>query len=104
PELRHPDVPALDVMAVLLGHGRSSRLYQEVRAKKGVAHHVDAWTYSPGNPGLLGVSAAVDAEQFTATRDAVLAEVEKIKSAPVSSDELGKAMKQFVSGMLSTRK
>ena len=104
PELRHPDVPALDVMAVLLGHGRSSRLYQEVREKKGVAHHVDAWTYSPGNPGLLGVSAAVDAEQFTATRDAVLVEVEKIKSAPVSSDELGKAMKQFVSGMLSTRK
>ena len=35
PELRHPDVPALDVLAVLLGHGRSSRLYQEVREKQG---------------------------------------------------------------------
>ncbi len=104
PELRHPDVPALDVLAVLLGHGRSSRLYQEVREKKGVAHHVDAWTYSPGNPGLLGVSAVVDADQFTPTRDAVLEQIEKIKAAPVSADELGKAMKQFVSGMLSTRK
>jgi zinc protease len=104
PELRHPDVAALDVLAVLLGHGRSSRLYQEVREKKGVAHHVDAWTYSPGNPGLLGISAVVDAEEFIPTRDAVLAEVEKIKSAPASSDELSKAMKQFVSGMLSTRK
>src|SRR4051794_17745872 len=31
PELRHPDVAALDVLAVLLGHGRSSRLYQEIR-------------------------------------------------------------------------
>ena len=104
PELRHPDVPALDVLAVLLGHGRSSRLYQEVREKQGVAHHVDAWTYSPGNPGLLGVSAVMDAEQFSATRDAVLAEVEKIKGTQVSAEELGKAMKQFVSGMLSTRK
>jgi zinc protease len=104
PELRHPDVPALDVLAVLLGHGRSSRLYQEVREKQGVAHHVDAWTYSPGNPGLLGISAVMDAEQFSPTRDAVLAEVEKIKSAPVSKDELGKAMKQFVSATLSTRK
>ena len=104
PELRHPDVPALDVMAVLLGHGRSSRLYQEVREKKGVAHHVDAWTYSPGNPGLLGVSAVVDAEQFSATRDAVLAEVEKIQTTPVSTNELGKAVKQFVSATLSTRK
>jgi zinc protease len=104
PELRHPDVPALDVLAVLLGHGRSSRLYQEVREKQGVAHHVDAWTYSPGNPGLLGVSAVVDADQFTATRDAVLAQIEKIKTGSISSDELGKAMKQFVSATLSSRK
>jgi zinc protease len=104
PELCHPDVPALDVLAVLLGHGRSSRLYQEVREKQGVAHHVDAWTYSPGNPGLLGVSAIMDAEQFSPTRDAVLAEIEKMKTAPVSAAELGKAVKQFVSATLSTRK
>src|SRR6185312_11006511 len=104
PELRHADIPALDVLAVLLGHGRSSRLYQEVREKQGVAHHVDAWTYSPGNPGLLGVSAIVDADQFTPTRDAVLSEIEKIKSATVSADELSKAMKQFVSGTLASRK
>lgn len=104
PELRHPDVPALDVLAVLLGHGRSSRLYQEVREKKGVAHHVDAWTYSPGNPGLFGVSAVMDAEEFAPTRDAVLTEVEKIKSAPVTAAEMNKAVKQFVSATLSTRK
>jgi zinc protease len=104
PELRHADVPALDVLAVLLGHGRSSRLYQQVREKQGVAHHVDAWTYSPGNPGLLGVSAVMDAEQFSPTRDAVLAEIEKVKAAPVSAEELGKAMKQFVSATLATRK
>ncbi len=104
PELRHPDVPALDVLAVLLGHGRSSRLYQQVREKQAVAHHVDSWTYSPGNPGLLGVSAIFDAENLDATREAVLAEIEKMKTAPVSSEELGKAVKQFVSATLSTRK
>ena len=60
PELRHPDVPVLDVLAVLLGSGRSSRLFQQVREKQGVVHHVDAWTYSPGNPGLFGMSAVVD--------------------------------------------
>jgi zinc protease len=104
PELRHPDVPVLDVLAVLLGHGRSSRLYQEVREKQGVAHHVDAWTYSPGNPGLLGVSAVVDGEQFGPMRDAVLVEVEKLKEKPMSAEELSKAVKQFVSATLSTRK
>jgi zinc protease len=104
PEVRHPDVPGLDVLAVLLGCGRSSRLYQQVREKKGVVHHVDAWTYSPGNPGLFGMSAIVDADKFTAARDAMLAEVEKMKTSPVTAGELGKAVKQFIAATLAVRK
>jgi zinc protease len=104
PELRHPDVPALDVLAALLGHGRSSRLYQEVREKKGVVHAVDAWTYSPGEPGLLGLSAMVDADKFPAAREALLAEVEKMRRLPVPTGELKKAVKQFISATLSSRK
>jgi zinc protease len=104
PDLRHPDMPVLDVLAVLLGHGRSSRLFQEVREKGGFAHHVDAWTYSPGNAGLLGMSAIVDADKFNAARDAMLAELEKLKNTFVTADELGKAVKQFVHGTLSARK
>jgi zinc protease len=104
PEVRHPDMPVLDVLAVLLGCGRSSRLYQQVREKKGVVHHVDAWTYSPGNPGLFGMSAIVDADKFTAARDAMLAEVEKIKTSPVTAGELGKAVKQFIAATLAARK
>ena len=46
----------------------------------------------------------MDAEEFTATRDAVLAEVEKIRTGSVSADEIGKAVKQFVSATLSSRK
>lgn len=104
PELSHPDVPVLDVLAALLGHGRSSRLYQEVRESQGVVHSVDSWTYSPGAPGLFGISATVDADKFESARAAILAEIEKMKSKPVPSQELGKAVKQFISGTLSTRK
>ncbi len=104
PELRHPDVPALDVLSVLLGGGRSSRLYQQIREKQGLVHHVDAWTYSPGLPGVFGVSAVADAEKFPAACDAVLAEIEKIKTLSVSADELHKAVKQFISATLSSRK
>jgi zinc protease len=104
PDVRHPDVPILDVLAVLLGSGRSSRLYQEVREKQGVVHHVDAWTYSPGSAGLFGMSAMVDADKFTVARDAMLAEIEKMKSSPVSAEELVKSEKQFISGLLSARK
>ncbi|HYT61731.1 MAG TPA: pitrilysin family protein [Haliangiales bacterium] len=104
PEVRHPDVPILDVLATLLGGGRSSRLYQEIREKKGLVNSVDAWTYSPGNPGLFGISAVVDAGKFTAAREAVLAEVDKMLARPVSEAELTKAVKQFVSATLATRK
>jgi zinc protease len=104
PELRHPDVPVLDVLAVLLGSGRSSRLYQQVRERQGVVHHADAWTYNPGSTGLFGMSAMVDADKFTTARDAMLAEIERIKSLSVSSDEVQKAVKQFISATLATRK
>src|SRR6266498_341404 len=104
PELRHSDVPILEVLATLLGGGRSSRLYREVREKKGLVNSVDAWTYSPGNAGLFGMSAVVDADKFTAARDAMLAEVEKMQSRPVIPAELNKAIKQFVSATLATRK
>ena len=104
PEVRHADVPVLDVLSVLLGSGRSSRLFQQVREKQGVVHHVDAWTYSPGLPGLFGVSAMVDGDKFAAACAAILAEIEKVKMISVSANELQKAVKQFISATLSARK
>jgi zinc protease len=104
PELRHADIPVIDVLSVLLGAGRSSRLFQQVRERQGVVHHVDAWTYSPGLPGVFGMSAVVDGDKFAAARDAMLAEIEKLKMNVVSADELHKAVKQFVSATLASRK
>jgi len=104
PDLRHPDVPLLDVLATLLGIGRSSRLYREVRERQGLVNSVDAWTYNPGNPGLLGMSAVVDADKSEPARDAMLAEIERLKTELISEAELAKAVKQFVAATLATRK
>ena len=104
PELRHPDVPILDVLAVVLGSGRSSRLYQEIREKQGLVNSIDAWTYSPGSAGLLGISILVDADKFLAARDAALAEVERLKEQPITGEEVNRAVKQFISATLATRK
>jgi len=104
PELRHPDVPVLDVLATLLGGGRSSRLYQQVREEQGLVNSVDAWTYSPGNPGLFGMSAVVEPDKYAAACAAMLAEVERMKAKPVSKSELTKAVKQFTAGTLASRK
>ncbi len=104
PDVRHGDVPALDVLAVILGNGYSSRLYQEVREKAGLVHSVDAWTYNPGLPGLFGLSALFDVEEFEPVKTALLAEIEKVRHQPVLDKELRKAVNQFVAGQLGTRK
>ena len=104
PPLSHPDTPVLDVLSTLLGAGHSSRLYLEVREKQGLVNSADAWTYNPGEAGLFGMSAVVDADKFTAARAAMLAEVERMKHAKIPDAELGKAVKQFIAATLSTRK
>lgn len=104
PDVRHPDVPALDVLAAVLGNGRSSRLYAQVRDRLGLVASVDAWTYSPGLPGLFGVSAVLEGGRFEAARQAILEEVEALRNGPPSVAELQKATKQFVAGTLAVRK
>jgi zinc protease len=104
PDIRHPDIPALEILAIVLGNGRSSRLYREVREKAGVAHSAYAWTYLPGNEGLFGVSCTLDADRYSAAREAVLREIQRIREQPVDAAEISKAVKQFLSATLSSRK
>jgi zinc protease len=57
PGAAHADIPALDLLALIVGQGRSSRLYRTVREELGIAHSIDAWCYAPGTTGLWGVDA-----------------------------------------------
>jgi len=104
PDIRHPDTPALDILASLLGNGRSSRLFREVREKKGLVTSADAWTYSPGEQGLFGMSAVTAGDKFTAARDALLAEIARVQNIRISAGELGKVIKQFAASTLAARK
>lgn len=104
PDVRHPDLPALDVLATVLGNGRSSRLYQNVREKLGVVNSASAWTYTPIDSGLLGMSAVINADQCAPARKAMEAELARLSTDPVSDPEMVKVAKQFIAGILGTRK
>lgn len=104
PEVRHADVPLLDVLSTVLGAGRSSRLYREVRQKQAVVNHVDAWTYSPGNPGLIGMSIVCDGAKLEQGKAAVLAQLQLVQEKGITEAELAKAVKQFTAATLATRK
>jgi zinc protease len=104
PDIRHPDAPAVDVLSIVLGSGRSSRLHREVREKAGVVHSVEAWTYSPGGTGMFGVSAVVDGDKYLAAREAIAREIDRLQSDPPTSAELSKAVKQVTAGTMASRK
>ena len=102
PEITHPDVPALDVLSTILGDGRSSRLYRRVREETGLAFGVSAFSYTPGDPGLLGIDATVEPAKREATEELVLKIVEEIKKEGVTASELAKAKKISLSHHLGS--
>src|SRR5213079_2503281 len=93
PEITNPDVPALDLLSTILGEGRSSRLYRRVREQAGLAFSVSAFSYTPGDPGLLGVDATVDPKKRDDAEKLILQMIGEIKQAGVTADELMKAKK-----------
>ncbi len=102
PEITNPDVPALDLLSVILGEGRSSRLYRRVREESGLAYGISAFSYTPGDPGLLGIDSTVEPAKRDAARDLVLKIVDEIKQAGARAEELTKAKKIILSHHLGT--
>jgi len=91
--LSDADVYPLDVLAIVLGEGKSSRLYQQVRQKQGLVHAVSATSYTPLYPGLFLIEAVADRDKRDAAIAAIRAEVSKLASDTVGQDELQKSIK-----------
>src|SRR5438445_689647 len=102
PEISHPDVPALDLLSVILGEGHSSRLYHKVREESGLAFSISAFSYTPGDPGLLGVDAVLDPKNRSAAQSLILQIIEDIRRNGVTAEELAKGKKIALSQKLAS--
>ena len=100
PAASHPDTPALDVAAMVLGSGRSSRLYKTLREELALVHSVDAWCYAPGHGGLFGVDAILDPDKRVQVESEVLRLVAQLRDEGVTERELAKAKKASLSHQL----
>ena len=88
PELLHADIPALEALSIVLGGGRSSRLYQQLREKQGLVHAIDAWTYNPGLPGLFGVSAVFDGNRYEDVIQGIDQQLKSVIEKGIQDEEL----------------
>lgn len=95
----HPDRFVLRVANTILGVGMSSRLFQEIREKRGLAYDVGSHTLSLYDCGGWGAGASVEPKQAVTTLQAILGEWERMRGEPVSDEELTLA-KEFMKGRL----
>jgi predicted Zn-dependent peptidase len=87
----HPDRYALQLVATVLGTGMSSRLFTEVRERRGLAYYVYALNHSYTDAGSLYSQAGVDIERVDEAVSTIAAELKRIADEPVGTDELEKA-------------
>jgi predicted Zn-dependent peptidase len=95
--IEHPDRYALQVLSTVLGGGMSSRLFTEVRERRGLAYYVFGLNHSYTDAGSLYAQAGVDINRIDEAVTTILAELRTIAADVVPSDELEKA-RNFAKG------
>ncbi len=89
--LSHPDAPALDILSVIAGGGKSSRLWQKIKENRKLAFSIDAWSFTPKDAGLFGLSAVYQPAREDELIKALEAEVADWRTNLVSAAEMDKA-------------
>jgi predicted Zn-dependent peptidase len=95
--LDHPDRYVMHVLATVLGGGMSSRLFTEVRERRGLAYYVYAINNSYTDTGSLYAQAGVDIDRIDEAVKTVVDELKKIAGESVPADELEKG-RNFAKG------
>jgi predicted Zn-dependent peptidase len=87
----HPDRYALQLVGTVLGTGMSSRLFLEVRERRGLAYYVFAYNNSFTDAGTLYAQAGVDLKRTDEAVKVIADEFRKLADEPVPAEELEKA-------------
>lgn len=100
PSMLDEDRYAVNVLAVILGGGMSSRLFQTIREERGLAYTVFAGVNAYTDTGCLTMYAATSPEQMKDTIELSIQEFSKCKTEAVSEDELQRAKDQLKVSLL----
>ncbi|MDD3101699.1 MAG: pitrilysin family protein [Patescibacteria group bacterium] len=95
----HPDLEAASVLSLILGGNMSSRLFTEIRVKRGLAYFVEMELGVYQDTGSFEIRAGVDKNRTEETLKVILEELNKIKKQGVSKEELTRA-KDYIEGTM----
>jgi len=91
PAIFHEDTYALEILAFILGHGRSSRLFQVIKEEKELVHSISAYNYSLEDLGIFVVDATSKPENLREAETALFSEIAKLCTDSVTEEELTKS-------------
>jgi predicted Zn-dependent peptidase len=94
--VNHPDRYVASVLQALLGGGMSSRLFTEVRERRGLAYYVFASATAYAEAGALIVQAGVDTGRIELAIETIWNELRRAATEPVDEAELEKAKRYLV--------
>jgi predicted Zn-dependent peptidase len=90
-----PRRPALTVLNSVFGGGMSSRLFQEIREKRGLAYSVYSFAASYADAGVLGLYAGCSPKKATQVAGLMLDEFRRLASDGITDEELARARGQL---------
>jgi predicted Zn-dependent peptidase len=95
--IEHPDRYPLQILSNVLGGGMSSRLFTEVRERRGLAYYVFGINHSYTDAGSLYAQAGVDIQRIDEAVATIASELRKVADEGIPADELDKT-KSFAKG------
>jgi zinc protease len=98
--LDSPDAPALDVLAAITGEGDSSRLVRDIKETRRLALSINAWSYTPRDPGLFGITATFEPGLETNLLAALGEQVASWTQTAFTDAELEKARRQVLASCI----
>lgn len=100
PNIKDEEQYAMDVLAYILGRGRSSRLYRDLREEKKLVWSIEVWFLTHKGQGPFVISAACEPAKIRKVCAGVLEEIAKIKNGVIDEKELKKAKMMIESDYL----
>lgn len=89
--LGHVDLPAAGLLANILGGTMSSRLFVEVRERRGLCYSVHAGHQAREDVGVFSIMSGLDKKRVTEATEVIFKEIKKITRSPVAAEELKRA-------------
>lgn len=79
---------ALDILAVILGQGKVSRLFRELREEKGLVNQIGVSNMTQTHQGVFYISAALPTENISEVEQAIAQQIRTMQTEPIAAKDI----------------